>query len=119
MAYVVGVLLIVLCLVGVPLSNFDGTPLWGVDFLKTPNWFDEGSSAEKAGEFITGWLGTFHGWLYMIFLVMAFSLSRKAKWTMGYTIGILIAGTVPVLSFWSEHKASTRIKKDFPEEFAA
>lgn len=118
MAYVVGVLLIVLCLVGVPLSNFNGEPLWFTS-IPTPNWFDDGSNAEKVGEFITSILGTLHGWLYMIFLIFAFNLSRKAKWSMGYTLGILAAGTVPILSFWAEHKASTRIKTEHPAEFAA
>lgn len=117
MAYVVGVLLIVLCLVGVPLSNFDGNPLWGLEQVPTPNWFDDGSRADQAGEFITSWLGTLHGWLYMLFLIFAFALARKAKWPMGYTLGILAAGTVPVLSFWAEHKATVRIKDEHPAEF--
>ena len=117
MAYVVGVLLIVLCLVGVPLSNFDGSPMWAVD-IPTPNWFDEGSTANDVGEFITGVLGTLHGWLYMIFLVFAFSLARKAKWSMGFTIGILLAGTIPVVSFWAEHRATQRVKADHAAELA-
>ncbi|GGD11392.1 DUF3817 domain-containing protein [Nocardioides daphniae] len=119
MAYVVGVLLIVLCLIGVPLSNFDGSPMWVGDKIPTPNWFDEGSRANNIGEFITSILGTAHGWLYMIFLVFAFSLARKAKWTMAFTLGILAAGTIPVVSFWAEHKATQRIKRDHPADFGA
>jgi integral membrane protein len=115
-ASIVGVLLIVLCLVGVPLANFDGTPMWAGDRIPTPNWFDDGSSADEAGEFITGILGTAHGWLYMIFLVMAFSLARKARWDMGFTIVTLICGTIPVLSFWAEHRATRRVRAEFPEE---
>ena len=49
MAAIVGVLLVVLCLVGVPLANFDGTPMWGV-FDSTPTWFATGSDE------VTGWL---------------------------------------------------------------
>ena len=47
MASIVGVLLVVLCLVGVPLANFDGSPMWGV-FDSTPTWVTPGSSAEAA-----------------------------------------------------------------------
>lgn len=119
MAYAVGVLLIVLCLIGVPLSNFDGSPMWAGDKIPTPNWFDEGSRADNLGGFITSGLGTLHGWLYMIFLVFAFSLARKAKWSMPYTLGVLAAGTVPVLSFWAEHKATQRVRETHPEEFGA
>lgn len=119
MAYAVGVLLIVLCLVGVPLANFDGTPMWVGDKIPTPNWFDDGSRADELGHFITEILGTLHGWLYMIFLVFAFSLARKARWSMPYTLGILAAGTIPVVSFWAEHKATQRIKAEHPEEFRA
>ena len=41
MANVVGVLLVVLVLVGVPLANFDGSPMWGV-FSSTPELFPDG-----------------------------------------------------------------------------
>ncbi|WP_101522955.1 DUF3817 domain-containing protein [Nocardioides houyundeii] len=115
-ASIVGVLLIVLCLVGVPLSNFDGTPMWAGDKIPTPNWFDDGSSADQLGEFITGVLGTAHGWLYMIFLVMAFSLARKAKWPMGFTVVTLLCGTIPVLSFWAEHRATARVRAQMAAE---
>ena len=119
MAYAVGVLLIVLCLIGVPLSNFDGSPMWVGDKIPTPNWFDEGSRADNLGSFITSFLGTLHGWLYMLFLVFAFSLARKAKWSMAFTLGILAAGTIPVVSFWAEHRATRRIREAHPAEFGA
>jgi len=118
MAWTVGVLLIVLCLVGVPLSNFDGSEMWGF-IPSTPNWFDEGSRADELGEFITGWLGTLHGWLYMLFLIFAFSLARKARWDMPFMLVTLLMGTVPVLSFWSEHRATKRVRAEFADELAS
>ena len=78
MATIVGVLLIVLCLIGVPLANFDGTPMWGI-FDSTPTWVTVGSDAQNLGELITTYLGVAHGWLYMIFLFSAFLLSRRAR----------------------------------------
>ena len=94
MANVVGVLLIVLILVGVPLKYLT----------------EEGTSLQLTGEWITQYLGVAHGWLYMIFLVMAFLLSRKAKWDIPFTITTLLCGTVPVLSFWAEHRATAQVR---------
>jgi integral membrane protein len=95
MANVVGVLLIVLILVGVPLKYLAA----------------DGSSAQHTGEWITTYLGIAHGWLYMIFLVTAFFLSRRARWDIGFTITTLVCGTVPILSFWAEHRATARVRE--------
>ncbi len=94
MANIVGVLLIVLILIGVPLKYMAA----------------DGTSMQDAGEFITTYLGIAHGWLYMIFLVMAALLARKAGWSIPFTITTLLAGTVPVLSFWAEHRATKAVK---------
>ena len=109
MATVVGVLLVVLCLVGVPLANFDGSPMWGV-FDSTPTWVTPGSDAQHAGELITTYLGVAHGWLYMIFLFSAFLLSRRAAWDFPFTVVTLVCGTIPLVSFWAEHRATQRVR---------
>ncbi len=111
MAYVVGVLLIVLVLIGVPLANFDGTSMWGI-FDSTPAIWTEGTDAHRAGEWITTVLGIAHGYLYMIFLLMAFLLSRRAAWPMGFTLVTLVCGTVPILSFWAERRATGKVRAD-------
>ena len=94
MANVVGVLLIVLILVGVPLKYLT----------------QDGTSLQLTGEWITQYLGVAHGWLYMIFLVMAFWLSRVARWPVVFTVTTLLCGTVPILSFWAEHRATARVR---------
>ena len=99
MANVVGVLLIVLVLVGVPLKYLT----------------DEGTGPQQAGEWITSYLGVAHGWLYMIFLVMAFWLSRVARWPVVFTVTTLLCGTVPILSFWAEHRATARTRRQLAE----
>ena len=111
MATVVGVLLIVLCLIGVPLANFDGSGMWGI-FPSTPAWFPVGSTAHEVGELITSYLGVAHGWLYMIFLLTAFQLSRRAAWDLPFSIVTLICGTIPVVSFWAEHRATARVRAE-------
>lgn len=114
MASIVGVLLVVLILIGVPLANFDGTGMWGI-FPSTPDIWSAGSTAHDVGEAITGYLGVAHGWLYMIFLVTAFLLSRKARWPLGFTVVTLLCGTVPILSFWAEHRATARVRAEYPD----
>jgi len=101
MANIVGVLLIILILVGVP--------------LKYAHTLDSGllpedGGAQKTGEVITTYLGIAHGWLYMIFLVMAAILARKARWSIPFAITTLLGGTVPILSFWAEHRATKAVK---------
>jgi integral membrane protein len=109
MANIVGVLLIVLILVGVPLANFDGSSMWGI-FPATPELVIPGSEANQVGEWITHTLGVAHGWLYMIFLFFAFLLSRRAEWSPAFTLVTLVAGTVPILSFWAEHRATVDVR---------
>jgi integral membrane protein len=101
MANIVGVLLIVLVLVGLPLNELHHL---------NAAWFPEGTSAQSAGAWISRNLGVAHGWLYMVFLVMAFLLSRKAKWDLPFTAVTLICGTVPILSFWAEHRATAQVQ---------
>ncbi|MEO9322371.1 DUF3817 domain-containing protein [Nocardioides sp. C4-1] len=103
MATIVGVLLIVLILVGVPLKYL----------------LDDGTSLQHAGDWITEYLGVAHGWLYMIFLFAAFWLSRRADWDIPFTAVTLLCGTVPVLSFWAEHRATRRVREEFSDHAAS
>ena len=114
MATIVGVLLVVLVLVGVPLANFDGTPMWQI-FPSTPAIWLEGSTPHAVGEAVTTYLGIAHGWLYMLFLVMAFLLSRKARWDAPFTITTLVCGTIPLVSFWAERRATARVHASMRE----
>jgi integral membrane protein len=99
MANIVGVLLIFLVLIGVPLKYFA----------------EHGTGLQEAGEAITTYLGVAHGWLYMIFLVMAALLARAARWTIPFTVTTLLAGTVPILSFWAEHRATAAVHAQYPQ----
>lgn len=77
MAYITGVLIIVLVFVGVPLQFAFGQPL--VDAV----------------------VGTIHGWLYIIYVIIAFTLSMKLKMrTLSPQVLILLlAGIIPVATF--------------------
>jgi integral membrane protein len=100
MAYIVGTFLAILILVGVPLK-------YGAS---------DGSDAQQAGEWITTWLGTAHGFLYMIFLVAAALLARRARFSLGFSLLILVLGTVPILSFVGERMATARVRATYGDE---
>ena len=75
---------------------------------------DEGTLIHDIGE-KTEILGVLHGWLYMIFLIMAALLARAAKWTIPFTVITLLAGTIPFVSFWAEHRATKAVKAAHPD----
>jgi integral membrane protein len=75
MAYITGTVLIVLCFVGIPLQVAAGNDV------------------------IVNDVGTLHGILYIIYLVTAYLLARRLRLSIGPTILMLAAGTIPVLTF--------------------
>ncbi len=45
-----------------------------------------------------------HGAAYMLYLVTVLDLSRRAGWAFARTLGVMLAGTVPFLSFVVERR---------------
>lgn len=45
-----------------------------------------------------------HGWLYMLYLVAAFNLSVKRRWNLMKMALIMLAGTIPLMSFVAENR---------------
>jgi integral membrane protein len=74
MAYITGVVLIILCFVGIPLQ-IAGHPT------------------------VANNVGVVHGILYIIYLVNAWILSRKLALANKPTVIMLLAGTVPIMTF--------------------
>jgi integral membrane protein len=98
LAILVGVLLAFCSLVALPLK-----------YLAT-----EGSTLQTFGENASiMWVA--HGWLFMVYVVVAFLLSRKAGWSWGFTGTALIAGLIPLLIFWVERKVTERYRADMGE----
>ena len=56
-------------------------------------------------------IGPIHGFVYMVYLVVAFDLAVRAKWTFGRTALVLLAGTIPVMSFVAERKVTGWVKQ--------
>ena len=86
-AYVVGVFLLVLVFVAVPLKYFADAPM------------------------LSAIVGPVHGFLYMLYLVVGFDVAVRAKWRFGRTILVLLAGTIPVMSFVAERKVTAWVGK--------
>jgi integral membrane protein len=81
-AYVVGVMLLVLVFVAMPLKYLGDDPS-AVDVV-----------------------GPLHGFLYVIYLLGAFDLARRVRWSLGRMVMVALAGTIPFLSFYAERKIS-------------
>ncbi|MEO7125344.1 MAG: DUF3817 domain-containing protein [Nakamurella sp.] len=47
--------------------------------------------------------GPIHGLLYAIYVLLAFDLSYRAGWRLKNLLKVLVAGVIPVLSFFAEH----------------
>src|SRR3954467_5498551 len=61
-------------------------------------------------ETIVAVVGPAHGFLYMGYLVLAADLARRARWKLGFTVLVLLAGTVPFLSFVAERVVTRRVQ---------
>jgi integral membrane protein len=83
MAYVTGVVLVVLCFVGIPLQ-VAGHPA------------------------VANNVGVVHGILYIIYLVFAWILSRKLGLAIKPTVIMLLAGTIPIMTFIVERWVTRR-----------
>jgi integral membrane protein len=101
LATVVGISIIVLVLVAVPLNHVHDV---------SPGTLPEGSTGQQLGQAISAVLGTAHGFIYMGFLLVAFWLSRLARWSIPFTAVTLVCGTIPILSFWAETRAIRQVQ---------
>jgi integral membrane protein len=75
LAWIVGVGLVVLVFVGVPLQ------IWGDNLA------------------VVDVVGPLHGFLYIVYLMVAFDLALRRRWPIWKALLVLGAGTVPLLSF--------------------
>jgi integral membrane protein len=81
MAYVTGVVLLIACFVAIPLQVL-GHPAFGHIV-----W-------------------TMHGWLYLIYLFAAVHLAMTRRWRVPRIVLVLLAGTIPFMSFVMERRIS-------------
>jgi integral membrane protein len=94
MAYVTAVLLILLCAAMVLKYGYLAG-LW-----------EEGSSTQQLGTAWTFRIGVAHGWLYMVYLLVAVVATTQLRVPLGRMLLVLLAGTVPFGAFFAERKVT-------------
>ncbi|WP_109473163.1 DUF3817 domain-containing protein [Ornithinimicrobium cavernae] len=52
------------------------------------------------------WWAMPHGFLYMVYLVAVALLGFALRWEIGPMVLVMLAGCVPFLSFWVEHRVT-------------
>ena len=87
LAVLVGIGLLVLVLVAMPLRYLGDRP----EFSKT--------------------FSPIHGFVFMVYLVTVADLARRVGWTVGRTVLVMLAGTVPLLSFVVERRTARDVRE--------
>lgn len=57
-------------------------------------------------------VGVLHGWMYLVYLVTAFTLAYRLRWSVVKTLLVMAAGTVPLMSFVAERRVSAELRRD-------
>ena len=86
MAYLTGTGLLILCFVGIPLQ------------------------VAANNQTVVGIVGTLHGFFYIIYILVAFTMTRlvRMKIASPATVIVLLAGTIPILTFVVERWVTRR-----------
>ena len=95
LAILVGVLLAFCSLVAFPLK-----------YLLT-----EGSTLQQFGE-SASIMWAVHGWVFIIYVAVAFLLARRSGWSVAFTLLVLVAGLIPLLIFAVERMVVRRLYVD-------
>nr|WP_239069027.1 DUF3817 domain-containing protein [Cellulomonas phragmiteti] len=89
MAWITGVMLLVLC-VEMVLKYV----------LQLPGFNVEGDWRNEAARIVA----MVHGWVYVVYLVTVFDLWSTLRWRLGRLVTMAAAGVVPVMSFVLERR---------------
>ena len=87
MAYFTGVLLAFMTVVGLPYKYLlDGDAAW----------------------YGLGWM--LHGWAYIAYVAVALDLVFRLRWGLLRALGVVLAGTIPFMSFVAERKVTHAVE---------
>ena len=93
MAFVTGVVLAFMTVVGLPFKYVLG---------------------ESATWYSIGWMA--HGWLDVAYVAVSLDLVFRLKWHLGRAVLILLAGTIPFMSFVAERWVTKRVQPLIDQE---
>ncbi|HEY7591681.1 MAG TPA: DUF3817 domain-containing protein [Actinophytocola sp.] len=55
-------------------------------------------------------VGPVHGFLYIVYLLTVVDLALKARWSLKGTVLVMLAGVVPLVSFFVERRVTARVR---------
>lgn len=59
------------------------------------------------------WIAVAHGWVYFVYLLFTANLAVKVRWPIAKTVGVLLAGTIPLVGIIVEQIQTRDIKQKF------
>ena len=65
----------------------------------------------NGGEAVLGdWIAIVHGWIYVVYLVTVIDLWSSLRWRLGRLAALVLAGVVPLLSFFAERRTTAEVR---------
>jgi integral membrane protein len=80
---------------------------WMVDGYAFADFFS--SNDQKPGLYGALWI--VHGWAYFLYLIVGVDLAFRLRYSIGRTVLILLAGTIPFMSFVAERNVHKDLAK--------
>jgi integral membrane protein len=68
----------------------------------------------KGEENPLSWWPQPHGFIYMLYLVATALLGFRVGWSLPKIVLVMLAGCVPFLSFWVEHRVAREVEAGLP-----
>ena len=62
----------------------------------------------------TGYLWVAHGWFYFIYVIVTAVLGFKLRWPLPRYVLVMLAGTIPTMSFVAEHFVTKAVREAQP-----
>lgn len=110
LAYVTGVFLIGLTFVAMPAKYLVGeTSMFAL--APAPEGLEHWFGPESP---LMLFIAMPHGYIYMLYVLVVLWVSLDRRWGAGRTLGVVLAGTIPILGFVVEHRVvkSERAKEE-------
>lgn len=70
--------------------------------------FKYGTSVDVEPE--TGYVWIAHGWFYLIYVMVTATLGFKLRWPLPRYVFVMLAGTIPTMSFVAEHFVTEAVR---------
>ncbi|CAM4153665.1 hypothetical protein GCM10009799_21620 [Nocardiopsis rhodophaea] len=115
LAYVTGVLLLLLTFVAMPAKYLVGEAA-RFSLVAAPagmeQWFGDDTVLMKL-------VALPHGYIYMLYVLVVVWLAMDRRWSAGRTVGVALAGTIPFLGLILEHRLAKAEKAAMDAEAAS